>query len=66
MPSVVDDGIDDPRVARAFKEYVAALESGNPPDREEFLAAARRDFLVARGLSRQPGLGFGGRAAVAY
>ena len=36
--SFVDDGIDDPRVARALHEYVAALESGDPPDREEFLA----------------------------
>ncbi len=36
--SFVDDGVDDPRVARALHDYVAALESGDPPDREEFLA----------------------------
>jgi hypothetical protein len=36
--SYVDDSPDDPRVARALHEYVAAIEAGDPPDREEFLA----------------------------
>ena len=29
---------DDPRVADAIEEYLAALERGDPVDREEFLA----------------------------
>src|SRR5262245_28153009 len=29
---------DDPRVARALEEYLAALEEGRAPDRREFLA----------------------------
>ncbi|HVU86016.1 MAG TPA: protein kinase [Pirellulales bacterium] len=36
--SCADDCTDDPRVARALHEYVAAIESGDPPDRDEFLA----------------------------
>ncbi len=31
-------GLDDPRVVEALDEYLAALESGQKPDREEFLA----------------------------
>jgi eukaryotic-like serine/threonine-protein kinase len=31
-------GLDDPRVARAVEEYLAALEAGLPPDRQDFLA----------------------------
>ena len=36
--SCADDGIDDPRIARALHEYVTAMEAGDPPDRDEFLA----------------------------
>jgi hypothetical protein len=28
---------DDPRVVRALEEYIAAMESGAPPPRDEFL-----------------------------
>lgn len=33
-----DDSPDDPRVAQALHEYVAAIDAGDPLDREEFLA----------------------------
>jgi serine/threonine protein kinase len=29
---------DDPRVVRALEEYIAAMEAGSPPPRDEFLA----------------------------
>jgi serine/threonine protein kinase len=32
-------GLDDPRVARAMEEYLAALDAGRQPDRLEFLAS---------------------------
>jgi serine/threonine protein kinase/Flp pilus assembly protein TadD len=32
------EGLDDPRVTRALEDYLAALEAGRPPDRDEFLA----------------------------
>ena len=35
----LEEAADDPRVVQALKEYVAALEAGNPPNREEFLSA---------------------------
>ncbi len=34
-----EDGLDDPQVFAALKEYVAATEAGQTPDRERFLAA---------------------------
>jgi serine/threonine protein kinase len=43
---------DDPRVVRALEEYIAAMEAGAPPPRDEFLkrhpevAAALADCLV--------------------
>src|SRR5712691_6879889 len=37
-PSLSPSGPDDPRVIRALEEYLAALESGHRPDRQEFLA----------------------------
>src|SRR4051794_18799439 len=39
---------DDPRVAAALEEYLAAAEAGRPPDRAEFLA---RPPAVARELA---------------
>jgi serine/threonine protein kinase len=35
----LEDSVDDPRVFEALKEYVAALDAGNPPNRDEFLSA---------------------------
>src|SRR5437764_15259608 len=36
--SLSPSGPDDPRVIRALEEHLAALESGQRPDRQEFLA----------------------------
>ncbi|HEV2947653.1 MAG TPA: serine/threonine-protein kinase, partial [Gemmataceae bacterium] len=33
-----ETGLDDPRVLEAVQIYLEALEAGNPPDREQFLA----------------------------
>jgi eukaryotic-like serine/threonine-protein kinase len=42
VPSLIADApdrrLEDPRVIRAVQEYLAALEAGAAPDREEFLA----------------------------
>src|SRR5262245_19427868 len=37
-PSLSPSGPDDPRVIRALEEYLAALEAGHRPDRQEFLS----------------------------
>jgi hypothetical protein len=37
-PAGSDHGPDDSRVLRAVEEYLAALEAGRPPSRDEFLA----------------------------
>jgi serine/threonine protein kinase/tetratricopeptide (TPR) repeat protein len=37
-PNGSGSGPDDPRVMRAVEEYLAALEAGRPPGRDEFLA----------------------------
>ena len=36
-PAPPDEFPVDPRVTQALKEYLAAVESGSPPDRPEFL-----------------------------
>ena len=37
--SVEDDGLDDPRVLQALRDYTDALEAGRAPDRIAYLAA---------------------------
>ena len=38
VPDRQKTGLDDPRVIEALDEYLAALEIGQKPDRQEFLA----------------------------
>src|SRR5260370_42673576 len=48
VPDRQKTGLDDPRVIEALDEYLAALETGQKPDRQEFLArhAAVADALA--------------------
>ena len=41
-------GLDDPRVSQAVEEYLAALDAGRQPDRQEFLAR-HADIAAALG-----------------